>query len=60
MKKLVIIVAVLMMVVGGAVSVMKSMELGPFAPAAVGEGKPAPKQPGLCRDPRTLDNGAQR
>ncbi len=45
MKKLVIIIAVFMMIVGGTVSVMKTMELGPFAPAAVaeGEGRPAAK-----------------
>ncbi len=49
MKKLVIIVAVVMMIIGGAVGVMKTMELGPFAPVAVAEGegqedgKPAPK-----------------
>ncbi len=50
MKKLVIIVGVLMMIIGGAVSVMKTMELGPFAAADVAEGeelaegKRAPKQ----------------
>ena len=46
MKKLVIIIAILMMVIGGTVSVMKAMDLGPFAPAAVagGEGRAAPRQ----------------
>ena len=39
MKKLVIIFAVLMMAAGGTVSVMKTMELGPFAPEAVAEGE---------------------
>lgn len=34
MKKMAIIVAVFMMIVGAAVSVMKTLELGPFAPSA--------------------------
>lgn len=34
MKKMAIIVAVFMMIVGAAVSVMKTLEFGPFAPAA--------------------------
>lgn len=60
MKKLVIILGVLMMVVGGTVSVMKTMEFGPFAPAAVaegggqGEGRPAPRQP-QDEPPRFID-----
>lgn len=58
MKKLVIILAVLMMVVGGAVSVMKTMELGPFAPEPVaggeGDGTPAQEQ-SLDDPPRFVD-----
>ena len=60
MKRLVVIIAVLMMVAGGAVSVMKTMELGPFAPVAVAEGegqedgKPAPNQP-QDKPPRFID-----
>ena len=38
MKKLVIILAVLIMVAGATVSVMKTMGLGPFAPKPVAEG----------------------
>ncbi len=60
MKKLVIIVAVVMMIIGGAVGVMKTMELGPFAPEAVAEvegqedGNLAPKQP-EADPPRFID-----
>ncbi|HJO73318.1 MAG: hypothetical protein QF450_09730 [Rhodospirillales bacterium] len=39
MKKLVIILAVLMMAAGGAVNVMKTMKPGPFAPEDVAEGE---------------------
>ena len=50
MKKLVIIFTVVIMLAGATVSVLKTMELGPFAPAPVAEGegqengKPAAKQ----------------
>ncbi len=58
MKKLVIILAGLMMIVGLTVSVMKTMELGPFAPAVVaeggGQGRSAAKQ-SQDEPPRFID-----
>ncbi len=37
MKKIVIVFAVLLMISGGAISVLKWLEIGPFAPVVVGE-----------------------
>ena len=56
MKKLVMIVAVFLMIAGGVVGVMKTMELGPFAPKAVaeGDGTPASKQ-SQADPPRFID-----
>ena len=57
MKKLVIILAVLMMVAGAAVSVMKTMELGPFAPSVVvvEEGGKMETKQALDDPPRFVD-----
>jgi flagellar basal body-associated protein FliL len=49
MKKLVIILAVLLMVAGGVVSVMKTMGLGPFAPKHVAA------EDGTTAPPRFID-----
>ena len=60
MKKLVIIFTVVIMLAGATVSVLKTMELGPFAPAPVAEGegqengKPAAKQ-SMEDPPRFID-----
>ncbi|MDP6572746.1 MAG: hypothetical protein QGI63_07385 [Rhodospirillales bacterium] len=60
MKKLVIIIAFFLVIAGAAVSVMKTMEIGPFAPTAVAEGEgqedggAAPKKSGKDA-PRFID-----
>ena len=55
-KKLILIIAVIIMIGGGGFSGMKVMELGPFAPApAAGADKEAPKLSKRDRAPRFVD-----